>query len=343
MKTLFIAWEHYHARTSRLGRALGAEVHYVYRLGRVSGPRLMLKYLLQSVDTVAILARERPEVVIVQTPPVFGALLATLYALLFPATRVILDAHSGTFLSPKWTWSLGLQRWCSRRAEMTIVHMASLVPVVERWGAPAMELGYVFETGAPATEPSGQLVPGTNIVVPCSFNADEPVELVFEAARRLPDVTFHLTGKAERMPAAYQRSRPDNVRLTGYLSVPAYLGLLSAADAVLALTTQDQTFQTGGAEAVWLARPLILSDWPELRQVFTRGTVFVPHTVEGLVAGVRVVQARQGELAADMRGLKGEFDRSLQMKYRRLRAVIYGAAPRQTPRSDWAADQERVE
>jgi hypothetical protein len=343
MKTLFIAWEHYHARTSRLGRALGAEVRYVYRLGRVNGPKLVLKYLLQSVDTVAILARERPDVVFVQTPPVFGALLATLYALLFPTTRVILDAHSGTFLSPKWTWSLGLQRWCSRRAEMTIVHMASLLPVVERWGAPAMELGYVFEAGAPATEPSSLVAPGTNIVVPCSFNADEPVELVFEAARRLPDVTFHLTGKAERMPAGYQRSRPDNVRLTGYLSVPAYLGLLSEADAVLALTTQDQTFQTGGAEAVWLARPLILSDWPELRQVFTRGTVFVPHTVEGLVAGVRVVQARQGELAADMRVLKSEFDRSLQMKYRRLRAVIYGAAPRQTPRSDWAADQERVE
>jgi hypothetical protein len=343
MKTLFIAWERYHARTSRLGRALGAEVRYVYRLGRVRGPRLVLKYLLQSVDTLAILARERPDVVLVQTPPVFGAVLATLYAALRPSARVILDAHSGTFLSSKWTWSLGLQRWCSRRAEMTIVHMASLLRVVEGWGAPAMELGYVFEPAAPATEPGAQLAPGTNVLVPFSFSEDEPVELVFGAARQLPDVTFHLTGNAERMPAGCQSSRPDNVRLTGYLSVPAYLGLLSAADAVLALTTQDQTFQTGGAEAVWLSRPLILSDWPELRQVFTRGTVFVPHTVEGLVGGVRAVQARQAELAAEMQVLKSEFDRSLQAKVRRLRSVMFGAPPRQTPRTDWAADQERVE
>jgi hypothetical protein len=226
---------------------------------------------------------------------------------------------------------------------MTIVHMSSLLPVVERWGAPAMELGYVFEPAAPVTEAGSALPPGTNIVVPCSFSDDEPVELVFEAARRMPDVTFHLTGNADRLPADQQWSRPDNVRMTGYLSVPAYLGLLGMADAVLALTTQDQTFQTGGAEAVWLARPLILSDWPELRQVFTRGTVFVPHTVEGLLAGVRAVQARPAELAAEMRVLKSEFDRSLQLKYRRLRSVIYGAPPRQTHRSDWAADQERVE
>jgi hypothetical protein len=343
MKTLFIAWEHYHARTTRLGRALGAEVRYVYRLGRVSGPKLLVKYLLQSFDTIAILARERPDVVLVQTPPVFGAVLATLYGLLFPATRVLLDAHSGNFFSRKWRWSLGLHRWCSRRAAMTIVHMSSLLPVLERWGAPAMELGYVFEAGLPLTEPSAALPPGANLVVPCSFNADEPVELVFEAARRLPGVTFHLTGKAERMPASQQRRLPENVRLTGYLSVPAYLGLLSAADAVLALTTQDQTFQTGGAEAVWLARPLILSNWPELRQVFARGTVFVPHTVEGLVAGVREMQARHAQLSAEMRLLKSEFDRSLHLKYRRLRSVMVGAPPRQTPRSDWAADQEHVE
>jgi hypothetical protein len=226
---------------------------------------------------------------------------------------------------------------------MTIVHMASLLRLLEDWGAPAMELGYVFEPSAPATDPSSSLPPGTNIVVPCSFNTDEPVTLVFEAARRMPDVTFHLTGNADRLPADLQRGRPNNAVLTGYLTVPAYLGLLSAADAVLALTTQDQTFQTGGAEAVWLARPLILSDWPELRHVFTRGTVFVPHTVEGLVAGVRAIQSRQDELSAEMRTLKSEFDRSLQMKYRRLRSVIHGALPRQTPRSDWAADQERVE
>jgi hypothetical protein len=340
MKTIFLAWERYHARTSLLGRALGAQPRFVHRLGRVRGPRLLLKYLLQTIDTVAILLRERPAAVLVQTPPVFGAVLATLYAAVFPRTRVILDLHSGSFLSDKWTWALPLQRWCSRRAQMNIVHMHSLLSLMESWGAAAMDLGYVFEAGAPGTEPPGPLAPGTRIVVPCSFNTDEPVALVLEAARRLPDVTFYLTGNAERMPAALRRDRPANVALTGYLAVPAYLGLLQAADAVLALTTQDQTFQTGGAEAVWLSRPLILSDWPELRQVFTRGTVFVPHTADGLIAGVRAVQTHQADLIADMKVLKGEFDRALQVKYRRLRAIVGDAAPRPTPRGDWAADQE---
>ena len=341
MKTVFIAWEKYHARTERLARALGAQVHYQHRLGRVGGARLLMKYWLQSLDTVRLLRRERPDAILVQTPPVFPALLAVIYATVVPGTRVVLDAHSGSFLSPKWRWTLPLHRWCARRARLTVVHMPSLLPVVERWGAEAMELSYVFEPEPPAHAPY-PLGPGAHVVMGCSFNADEPVDLIFGAAALTPEVQYHLTGDARRLPAEVQARKPANVHFTGYLTVPAYQGLLRSADAVLALTTQDQTFQTGGAEAAWLGRPLVISDWPELRRVFSHGAVFVPHTPEGLAAGVREATAHGAELQKEMEQLKRRFDRELQAKVRRLRAVLDGSdSPARPQLGDWVADKER--
>ena len=341
MKIVFLAWEKYHARTERLAHALGAQAHYQHRLGRVKGARLLAKYALQALDTVKVLLRERPEAVLVQVPPVFPALLAVGYAGLRPGTRVILDAHSGAFLSRKWRWSLPLLRWCTRRARLTLVHMPSLLPVVQAWGARTMELGYVFEPEPPARA-AYPLGPGHHIAVPCSFNADEPVSLIFQAAANTPDTHFHLTGDARRLPAALLARKPANVHLTGYLTVPAYQGLLRQADAVLALTTQDQTFQTGGAEAAWLGRPLIISDWPELRRVFAHGAVFVPHTPEGLADGVRRAQAASAELEQGIAQLKRKFDRELLIKVRHLRALLAAnESSAQPQRGDWVADKER--
>lgn len=341
MKIIFLAWEKYHARTELLARALGAQVRYQYRLGRVSGLRLFAKYALQAVDTVRVLLRERPEAVIVQVPPVFPALLAVLYAALARGTRVILDAHSGSFFSRKWAWSLPLLRWCARRARLTVVHMPSLLPVVQGWGARTLEVGYVFEP-EPPTPADYPLGPGTHIAVPSSFNADEPVALIFQAAAQVPDVQFHLTGDARRLPASMRDTKPANIHLTGYLTVPAYQGLLRQADAVLALTTQDQTFQTGGAEAAWLGRPLIISDWPELRRVFAHGAVFVAHTPEGLAAGVRRVQTDGARLEQEMGQLKRKFDRELQVKIRHLRAALENSEAGAQPQlGEWAADKER--
>jgi hypothetical protein len=341
MTLIFLAWEKYHARTELLARAVGAHVHYQYRLGRVRGPRLLLKYALQTLDTLRLLWRERPEGLLVQVPPIFPALLAAAYALLAPRTRLILDAHSGAFLSPKWRWSLPLLRWCARRAQLTVVHMPSLKPLVEGWGAAALDLSYVFEPEPPPLA-APPLEPGTHIAVPCSFNADEPIGLIFAAAEQVPDVTFHLTGDARRLPADVQARKPANVHLRGYLPLAEFQGLLRQADAVLALTTQDQTFQTSGAEAAWFGRPLLISDWPELRTVFSRGAVFVPHTPEGLAQGVRLIQARGAELQREMEQLKREFDRELLVKVRHLRSVLGREnASSQPALRDWAANKER--
>lgn len=75
----------------------------------------------------------------------------------------------------------------------------------------------------------------------------------------------------------------NNCRLTGYLPYDRYVGLLRGVDVILDLTSQDHTLLMGAFEAVSLGTPLIVSDWPILRDYFSLGTVHVPNTVEGFV------------------------------------------------------------
>jgi glycosyltransferase involved in cell wall biosynthesis len=340
MKSIFISWEKYHARTQLLAEAVGARIFYISRLGRGGGPRLLLKYFVQSLETLVVLLRERPDAIFVQTPPVFAAQVAVIYAALFRKGRVFIDAHSGNFFSLKWRWSLPLHRWASRRAALTIVHMRSLLPVVQGWNAPAMEMGYCFGE-VPPIGAAYSLRPGFNVVCPTSFNEDEPLDLILRAAELLPDVRFHLTGNSSRLPASVQQASPPNVVFTGYLAREDFYGLLHAADCILALTTQDQTFQTGGAEAVWLSRPLVLSDWPELRQVFP-AAVFVANRPEAIAGGIEAARANSASLEAAIRRLKHDFDRGRSARLRWLRSVINQDVPALRPQvGDWAAEKEK--
>ncbi len=63
--------------------------------------------------------------------------------------------------------------------------------------------------------------------------------------------------------------------------------MLRSVDLVMVLTSRDHTLQLGGCEAIAEGKPLITSDWPYLREVFHRGTVFVPNTTEGISDGIR--------------------------------------------------------
>src|SRR5687767_13451108 len=98
MKGIALAWASSHARTNSLCQALGLKPIFIWRLGRVRRWLLPVKYVWQALDTVMVLLREQPDAILVQTPPVFVALLAAAYAAWRPC-RVIVDAHSTAFVS----------------------------------------------------------------------------------------------------------------------------------------------------------------------------------------------------------------------------------------------------
>jgi hypothetical protein len=248
------------------------------------------RYALQAMRTWRIRNQENPSVLVVQNPPIFLALVASCYARLRGAHFAI-DSHTGAFLSPKWRWSLGLHRALSRSALTTIVHNKSQESIVKAWQCPYCVVGFI-----PGEYPAGQPFPFDERFSVAFIGGpvgDEPLDLVFAAARCLPDVCFYVTSGSKSIPANLLAVKPENCRLTGYLPYAQYVGLLQGANVILAMTARDNTLLMGGFEAVSLGSPLIVSDWPILRDYFHLGVVHIPNTVAGICDGV--LRARRDE------------------------------------------------
>jgi hypothetical protein len=142
--------------------------------------------------------------------------------------------------------------------------------------------------------------------------------MVFDAASRLSDVDFYVTGNSTRIRQDLLVKKPKNCHLTGFLSYSQYVGLLRGAKAVLDLTTRDHTLLMGGFEAVSVGTPLITSDWP----TFPIGTIHIPNTVEGIYEGVRQAQAEHDTLRRDILRLRDRLQKDWEQKFEELQSLI---------------------
>jgi len=319
LKKAFVAWMHYHRRSDLLAQHLGATAYFIHYEPPGKILRVPIKYLVQGLRTWRALTHDRPDVVFVQNPPIFCVVVAFLYAQIYSA-RYVIDSHTGAFLSPKWRWSLGLHRLLSKRALATIVHNTSQEQIVKAWGCRYLVIGFT-----PGSYPPGEafaLDDRFNVAVVSSFLADEPIDLVFEAATRLPEVSFYVTGDSRRIPQSLLGRKPENCLLTGYLTYDRYVGLLRGVDAIMVLTTGNHTLLMGAFEAVSVGTPLIVSNWPVLRDYFSLGTVHVDNTVEGVCEGVRLAQADQARLKQEILALQVRLEDEWAQKLAELQRLL---------------------
>jgi glycosyltransferase involved in cell wall biosynthesis len=144
----------------------------------------------------------------------------------------------------------------------------------------------------------------TVVAAVCSFNYDEPIAEILDAARAVPEVRFFMTGNPKHLSQELKARMPANVTLTGFLSVEAYGGLVSGADAVMTLTTRDHTMLRAAYEAIYQGTPVIVSDWDLLRGAFDEGALHVDNSVEQIATAVRRVAVDGVALREGARRLK---------------------------------------
>jgi glycosyltransferase involved in cell wall biosynthesis len=309
-------------RSAALARELGIADARFITAGRGRGLLSALaRYPRQLADTVAALVRSRPRAILVQHPPSPVVWTVALYAALTGATFVI-DAHSDAFQRGRWLRPLWLTRAIARRAAAVLVTDPHWARTVEAWGARALVNQDVPTTFArDASYPVG---PGFTVAVVNTWGADEPLAAIVAAAGELPEVTFHVTGRADGRVAALG-SLPANVRFTDFLAEPAYYALLESASAVMCLTTRDHTMQRGACEALSLGRPIVTSDWPLLRGYFERGAVHVGSTPDAIRDGVRRLRDDYDRFLAAVLDLREVRRREWQERRSALSALLGGA------------------
>lgn len=300
-RPLFVNWIGYHGRSGDLATNLGARD--VYITGG-TGNRA-LRYIRQWRQTTACLRREQPTTVFVMQPPVIALWASRLGA---PrGARIIADLHTGVFTDPKWKWAWkGILRSQRRRGDAVIVTNESLASVCRKHGVQT----FVLDDAVPrrvGTAPRSlsnaalnSLRPEEYVLVPLAYAADEPLDEILDAAAIDHSRTWVLTGKA---PTSLKSKAPRNVLFSGFVTREDYDWLAAHAGAILACTTEEDTMQRAGYEAVSWERPLVTSRMRVLVSYFGDSAVFANPTADSLSLSVKEAFDNRVELIKAMERL----------------------------------------
>lgn len=331
-KILFVVWYGFARRAETLSREIGAQVVYIYA-GRLKKAWLTpLRYLVQAGQTWRLLERERPAVVLVQSPPVFAPLVVAIWCKFrgksgrgHSARRVpyVIDCHPGTFYHSQWVWALPLLRLLSRGAAVTLLCNEDALDILRSWKV----RGIFLPDGLPSLPPATSTIGSegeARVAMITVFANDEPVAEVFEAARMLPHVTFYLTGDPKRATPRLLTKKPENVVLTGFLRGGVYSGLLNNVNGTVVLTNVMNSLNCGAYEAMSLAKPTILTDWPEMRRCFKHGFIYVTNTPESIAAGVKQLLNEQESLTTEIAARRTEYVNTRQPKFEEFAALLRG-------------------
>jgi glycosyltransferase involved in cell wall biosynthesis len=292
-----------HRRTRELCAGLALELALVDT--RLRGVR---RYLLLSLRTLVLLARQRPRVLLVQNPSLVLAVLAVMLRPIF-GYRLIADAHNEAVAPYENRQRLikGLSRWVVRHADLTIVTNRQLAQIVTRQGGAPYVLPDRIPTPPAGVAPAAS--EGFRVALIATFARDEPVAAVFEAVRGA-NLQLHVTGNPKKLAPSVTQSAPPNVRFTGFLADADYWQLLRSADVIIDLTLKDDCLVCGAYEALAVGKPMLLSNNAACMELFGGSALYTDNTAQDIrhcleqlknecVAMAGAVARQRSQLAAD--------------------------------------------
>jgi glycosyltransferase involved in cell wall biosynthesis len=296
-KQIFIAWINFQRRAESMQSFFGYSLHYVPSpVGKAW--KKPAGYLLQAWRTARLIAREKPDVVWIQMPPTFLLHWLELVRWLSGYDfKVVADCHNRVF-RPPWNRLPGLVGRLNSCAAV-LAHNDEVAQTARAMGVDPARL-VVFETRPAQLTRPADLPPTPSkpeILVPCSFNPDEPIDVLIAVARAAPEICFLVTGNIAKAQArGFTRDVPENVRFTGFLAKTDYERLLFTSVAVLGLTELEGIQLSVANEAVGAGKAMVLSDTVILRELFGSAALFARNEPAALAAACREAVAHAGEL-----------------------------------------------
>jgi hypothetical protein len=155
-----------------------------------------------------------------------------------------------------------------------------------------------------------------------TFAEDEPLQCILDAAKLMPEVTFHITGNLDLGDKAMIASAPSNCIFTGYLRGDDYWNMLNRCRAVMTLTTFKNSLIMAGQDGITLHKPVLMSRQETTVEYFYKGTVFVDNTGESIVEGIREVQRREQELIQETYQFLEERQAIWDSNFRELQGLL---------------------
>ena len=257
-----------------------------------------LGYMAQFLQMMNIIRRKGADVVWIQLPPTI--ILHMLYIWRFIAGgryQIILDCHNRTFRAP-WISIPGTVKLLNR-SSVVVVHNDEIKKDALSMGVDEEKLVTLEDPPAIIDIPNYAKWPDRpTVLVPCSFNPDEPISELIEAARGAPEITFFITGNVSKARArGFVDGSPENVVWTGFVPTNEYEHMLLTSTAILGLTTIEGIQLSVASEAIGAGKAMVLSDTAILRVMFGQAALFTRHDPDSLIAACREAVARCAELS----------------------------------------------
>ena len=265
-----LGWVHHHTRNEGLALELGGVTRYIQWGPRGNPIVAVMRYVVQFATTIWALVRLRPKRVVCMLPP-FPALMACLLYSVVRRAVLVGDVHTYPLVSRTWRPFLGFTAWLLRRSKGAVVTNEANAAILRE-----LQVHTLVLDDTPVLTPGRDADPDIalrQILVPASFDPDEPIEAIVDAARDNPDLNVVITG-SDDTGRATDLEIPPNCRLAGFVSREEYEDLLASSTVVCSLTTLENCMQQAGYEAMAWGRPLVTSDTYDLRHYFQRAAVF---------------------------------------------------------------------
>ncbi len=308
-RSVYIVWSRIFRRPQSMQEYFGYEIQLFplsYRF-RILRP---LEYVQKMVVSLAFLLQLKPSSLWIHCAPTLTLYYAHFYKLLFPQVSIVVDCHNSAFRSP----------WISLPGVKSLYNASTAVLVHnEEVRDRAISLGlkkekvFVLEDKSPnftsiAKKDIARDERRPYVLFACSFDQDEPLEVVFSVAKQLPHISFVISGDYTRAVGLHNIANPPhNVKLTGFLSLCDYNNVLINASVALCLTTREGVQLCVANEAVGAGIPMVMSNTKILRQLFNRGSLFVDtFSAASISTGIKEVLEKRETLASEVIKLRQE-------------------------------------
>ena len=285
----FIVWKSYQRRVEVLAPLLNAEAKFISHLfsNRYLRP---IDYLLKLLATIYHIFRYKPDLIIAQAPPLFSAIPATLRKVPY-----VIDAHNGVF---QGMWGrLPLSKYLIENARAVIVHNSEILQLAKKL-YPSVKFFNIpdpIERIPPASEERLE----KQILIVCSFDSDEPIDVIIDLIQELTDFNFTITADIKKV-SVEQRIRflkCSNISWTGFLPTKEYQTILSSSLAALVLTSRDSTQPSGACEALSSDTQLIISQSTLTQKLFGKWAILVDNSVESIARAIRSLESNSVDLS----------------------------------------------
>lgn len=306
----FIVWRAYQGRVDAMQPFFRYRIHWMglrfpYR------PLRILEYAIKSAATLWVLAVHRPSVTWLQLPPTPLLYVAILAKRVRLTRSLVADCHNSILMEP-WVRSPLLSQSLGRSVSVIIFHNQAIMEQALTKGLRAQKCCVLEDRPAtPSQGERGARDKGDSLVLfPASFDADEPLTALLDAAGRMPEVRFVVTGETARAKGRHDLTvRPRNVIMTGWVDSDEYKRLLTDADVVISLTTQEDTQTSVAGEAVGYGKAMVLSDTKTLRSLYPKGAIHTRPDADALEESIRAALGNRVQLEREAKQLRMERDR----------------------------------